>query len=91
VRRAGCRWPPTATRGSRKPRLRGPCDLGDGRYVAFTSDARDLVAGVDRFDVQVYVRDRVAGTTTLASVNADGDEAVGDTAWCRRSPPTAAT
>jgi Tol biopolymer transport system component len=61
------------SRGSEDPAI-----SGDGRYIAFTSDARDLVAGVDRFDVQVYVRDRVAGTTTLASVNADGDEAVGD-------------
>ena len=55
-----------------------PAISADGRYVAFSSDARDLAPGVDRFDVQVYVRDRVAGTTTLASVNADGDEAVGD-------------
>jgi len=61
------------TQGSEDPAI-----SADGRYVAFTSDARDLVPGVDRFDVQVYVRDRVAGTTTLASVDADGDEAVGD-------------
>jgi Tol biopolymer transport system component len=61
------------SRGSEDPAI-----SADGRSVAFTSDARDLVPGVDRFDVQVYVRDRVAHTTTLASVNADGDEAVGD-------------
>ena len=60
-------------RGSEDPAI-----SADGRYVAFTSDARDLVAGIDRFDVQVYVRDRTDGTTTLASVNAAGDEAVGD-------------
>ncbi len=60
-------------RGSEDPAI-----SADGRRVAFTSDARDLVAGIDRFDVQVYVRDRTDGTTTLASVNAAGDEAVGD-------------
>lgn len=61
------------SRGSEDPAI-----SADGRHVAFTSDARDLVPGVDRFDVQVYVRDRVEGTTTLASVNANGDEAAGD-------------
>lgn len=67
------RQPELGRRGSEDPAI-----SADGRFVAFTSDARDLVPGVDRFDVQVYVRDRAAGTTTLASVNADGDEAVGD-------------
>lgn len=61
------------SRGSEDPAI-----SADGRHVAFTSDARDLVPGVDRFDMQVYVRDRVEGTTTLASVNANGDEATGD-------------
>ena len=61
------------SRGSEAPAI-----SADGRYVAFASDARDLAPGVDRFDAQIYVRDRNAGTTTLASVNANGDEAVGD-------------
>ena len=61
------------SRGSEAPAI-----SADGRYVAFSSDARDLAPGVDRFDAQIYVRDRSAETTTLASVNADGDEAVGD-------------
>ena len=60
-------------RGSEDPAI-----SADGRSVAFTSDARDLVPGVDRFDVQVYVRDRRDGKTTLASVNAAGHEAFGD-------------
>ena len=41
----------------------------DGRYVAFESDAADMVGGVS--GVHTYVRDRVAGTTVLAG-RADG-------------------
>jgi Tol biopolymer transport system component len=49
----------------------GPISLemaisADGRYVAFDSTATNLVAGGGPHDV--YVRDRVTGTTTLVSV-----------------------
>src|SRR5689334_3613249 len=44
----------------------------DGRYVAFTSSAPDLVAGDTNGTTDVFVRDRVAGTTTLVSVMPDG-------------------
>ncbi|BFU46961.1 TolB family protein [Krasilnikovia sp. MM14-A1004] len=40
----------------------------DGRYVAFTSLAKNLVPGVTEGRYQAYVRDLVEGTTTLASV-----------------------
>lgn len=39
----------------------------DGRYVVFQSDATDLVAGVNSGGV--FVRDMVAGATTLVSIN----------------------
>jgi Tol biopolymer transport system component len=55
-----------------------PAISADGRYVAFTSDARDLAPGVDNFNVQIFVRDRTGGATTLASVNSAGDEGAGD-------------
>ena len=42
----------------------------DGRYVAFVSAASDLVAGDTNGIRDVFVRDLVAGTTTLASVGA---------------------
>jgi Tol biopolymer transport system component len=54
----------------------------DGRYIVFLSDSTDLVPGV--FDApapvgsaasNVYVRDRVAHTTTLVSIRADGKAA----------------
>jgi WD40-like Beta Propeller Repeat/Bacterial TSP3 repeat len=41
----------------------------DGRYVAFFSNAANLVAGVTNIG-EIYVRDLVAGTTSLASTNA---------------------
>ncbi|MDB5307932.1 MAG: repeat-associated core domain protein [Gemmataceae bacterium] len=49
----------------------------DGRYVAFQSLAQNLVAvGTGGFE-QVYVRDTVAGTTTLVSVAMTGLAAAG--------------
>ncbi|RZU52067.1 hypothetical protein EV385_3908 [Krasilnikovia cinnamomea] len=40
----------------------------DGRYVGFTSNAKNLVPGVTDGRYQAYVRDLAEGTTTLASV-----------------------
>lgn len=42
----------------------------DGRYVAFDSSARNLVAGDTNGFQDVFVRDRVAGTTRLVSTGA---------------------
>lgn len=42
----------------------------DGRYVAFVSTAPDLVPGDTNGMADVFVRDTVANTTTLASVGA---------------------
>ena len=44
----------------------------DGRYVAFASAASNLVDGKTIADPQVYVRDRLAGTTQCASVSTGG-------------------
>ncbi len=46
----------------------------DGRFVAFRSAAPDLVIGGNGLE-NVYVRDRQAGTTELASAAADGTPA----------------
>ena len=45
---------------------------GDGRYVAFASDAKDLVAGDRNRSRDVFVRDRETGTTTVVSTTSDG-------------------
>ena len=50
-----------------------PSISADGRYVAFESEA-DLVVGDTSF-FDIFVRDLLAGTTTLVSVNWNGDQA----------------
>ena len=44
----------------------------DGRYVLFSSSATDLLPGINDGQYNVYVRDVVAGTTTLVNVNSTG-------------------
>ena len=57
----------------------GICCLGDvaisatGRYVAFTTHASNLVPG-DTNSADVFVRDRLAGTTSRASLSNTGGE-----------------
>ena len=55
-----------------------PSISADGRYVAFNSEATNLVAGDtnDRRDVFVY--DRVTGQTTRVSVSSGGTQGNGD-------------
>jgi Tol biopolymer transport system component len=61
---------------------------GDGRFVAFVSLASTLVAGDTNGTSDVFVRDRVAGTTERVSVDGRGRQATGgdaggvlDTNW----------
>ncbi len=49
----------------------------DGRYVAFQSLAPNLVATDGNNNPDIFVRDRLAGTTEIVSVNASGDESEG--------------
>lgn len=44
----------------------------DGRYVVFTSDATNLVAGDNNNARDIFIRDRWRGVTMLASVNRSG-------------------
>jgi hypothetical protein len=46
----------------------GPVISGDGRFVAFTSAATDLVPGDSNKSLDVFVRDLQTGLTTLISV-----------------------
>jgi Tol biopolymer transport system component len=49
-----------------------PAISADGRYVAFTSSANDLVPGDTNNAQNVFVRDLQNGTTMLVSASADG-------------------
>jgi Tol biopolymer transport system component len=48
---------------------------GGGRFVAFTSDATDLVAGDTNGATDVFVRDRALGTVRRVSVASGGAQA----------------
>ncbi|MBI3848065.1 MAG: PD40 domain-containing protein [Planctomycetes bacterium] len=50
----------------------------DGRYVCFQSDSYTLVPNDNNLVPDVYVRDRVAGTTARVSVDSAGHEANGE-------------
>jgi len=50
-----------------------PAISADGRYVAFTSAAANLVAGDTNHELDVFVRDRVARTTVLVSTGPHGE------------------
>ena len=54
-----------------------PSISADGRYVAFSSVASNLVAGDTNGNTDVFLRDRVAGTTVRLSVKPSGAQAFG--------------
>jgi len=54
-----------------------PMISADGRYVAFQSGARNLVAGDTNGLYDVFVRDRVSGVTTRVSVASGSTQAKG--------------
>jgi len=55
-----------------------PCLSPDGRYVAFHSSARNLVADDTNGSADVFVRDRETGQTERVSVAGDGTQGDGD-------------
>jgi len=54
-----------------------PSISGDGRFVAFHSDATNLVPGDGNGSTDVFVRDRQTGTTVRVSVSSSGTEGDG--------------
>jgi Tol biopolymer transport system component len=66
-----------------------PAISANGRFVAFTSSARNLIPGRQIFETHVYVRDLVAGTTEIVSERPDGQTTAQPLS--RRSPGTGVT
>jgi len=58
----------------------------DGRLIAFTSLATDLVVGDTNGRSDVFVRDTLAATTTMVSVTRTGGPSNGDSAGAQISP-----
>ncbi len=56
-----------------------PAISADGRFVAFVSEATNLVAGDTNGKADAFVRDTQAGTTVRVSVGAGGVQADGET------------
>ncbi len=54
-----------------------PSISSDGRYVAFASSATDLISGDTNGMSDIFVRDRVAGTTERVNVATGGAQAAG--------------
>jgi Tol biopolymer transport system component len=52
-----------------------PAISADGRFVAFTSSASNLVVGDTNGQLDVFIRDRLTGTTERVSVDSSGAEA----------------
>ena len=52
-----------------------PAISADGRFVAFSSDASNLVAGDTNGRGDIFVRDRLTGTTERLSLASDGTQA----------------
>jgi Tol biopolymer transport system component len=55
-----------------------PAISTNGRYIAFTSDASNLVAGDTNHQVDVFVRDRVAHVTRRVSIGPGGRQTKSD-------------
>jgi Tol biopolymer transport system component len=54
----------------------GPASVSaDGRFIAFRSDATNLVAGDTNGASDIFVRDRITNTTTRISVSSTGTQA----------------
>jgi Tol biopolymer transport system component len=58
-----------------------PVVTADGRYIAFDSDASNLVPGDTNGNTDVFVHDRQTGVTTRVSVRSDGWQGFGTSVY----------
>ena len=59
----------------------------DGRFITFRSEASNLVDGDFNNLPDVFVRDRISGTTLRVSLGFDGSEANGDSSFVPNAAP----
>ncbi|GHC60601.1 TolB family protein [Streptomyces cinnamoneus] len=64
-------------KGTQPAHSSSPSISADGRYVAFASNRSDLVPGDTNDTTDVFVRDRLKGTTERVSVTSDGAQGDG--------------
>ncbi len=64
-----------STGGEANGHSRLPAISGDGRFVAFVSEAANLVPGDSNFTEDVFVKDLQTGAVERVSLNSAGDEA----------------
>jgi Tol biopolymer transport system component len=62
-----------------------PATSADGRYVAFTSNASNLVEGDTNGGTDIFVHDRVTGKTQRVSVDSDGTQGANSVDWITSS------
>ena len=58
-----------------------PAISADGRYVAFASDATNLVSGDTNGSSDIFIHDRQTGQTTRVSIASDGTQATGGSSF----------
>jgi hypothetical protein len=58
-----------------------PSVSGDGRYVVFDSQANNLAPGDTNGKIDIFLRDRLSGTTERVSVNSGGGQGNGNSQW----------
>jgi len=58
---------------------------GDGRFVAFEGGASNLVSDDTNGESDVFVHDRISGSTQRVSLDADGNQAHGSSEWAAMS------
>ncbi|MCI0849330.1 MAG: PD40 domain-containing protein, partial [Chloroflexi bacterium] len=63
----------------------------DGRFVAFASDASNLVAGDENIARDIFVQDRSTGVTEFVSVSSDGTQGNAISGGGTAGPPRLST
>lgn len=76
----------TGSGGQANGRSYTPSISGDGRYVAFSSEATNLVKGDTNHSTDIFIRDRVAGLTRRVSVSTLAVQGDGRSTMARVTP-----